>query len=61
MPDYHVEFHLPAGNRIQKRQALISCFLNEEPGHGRGSLASRYLYIVEAYGTYGIYLKDQRN
>ena len=57
MPDYHVEFHLPAGNRIQKRQALISCFLNEEPGGGRGSLASRYLYIVETYGAYGIYLK----
>lgn len=48
---------LPSGNRIQKRQALISCFLNEEAEIGRGDDASRYQYNVESYGDYGIFLK----
>lgn len=57
MPTYNYSFQLPYGNRIQKRQAIISCFLNEEAGTGIGSRASRYIYNVENYGNYAIYLK----
>ncbi len=57
MPTHICNYKLPDGNRQQKRQALISCFLNEEPGSGRGDNASRYQYNVESYGDYGIFLK----
>ena len=57
MPTYFIDYELPAGNRSQMRQALISCFLNEIAGTGRDDHASRYQYNVEAYGNYGIYLR----
>lgn len=57
MATYICDYKLPSGNRSQKRQALISCFLNEEAGIGRGDDASRYQYNVETYGNYGIFLK----
>lgn len=57
MPTYTYDYRLPSGNRSQKRKALISCFLNEEAGNGRGDDSSRYQYNVEAYGNYGIYLR----
>ena len=57
MPTYTCDYRLPSGNRSQKRQDLISCFLNEEAGIGRGDDASRYQYKVESYGNYGIFLK----
>lgn len=57
MPTYIVDYKLPVGNRVQMRKALISCFLNETPGTGRGDSSSRYQYNVEKYGKYGIYLK----
>ena len=57
MSTYTCNYILPSGNRYQKRQALISCFLNEEAGTGRGDDASRYQYNVESYGDYGIFLK----
>lgn len=41
MPTYTCDYRLPSGNRAQKRQALISCFLNEEAGIGRGDDVSR--------------------
>ena len=50
-------YRLPNGNRQQKRQSLIICFLNEEPGNGKGIDASRYQYNVESYGDYEIFLK----
>ena len=57
MPTYTCDYRLPSGNRSQKRQALVSCFLSEEAGIGRGENASRYQYNVESYGDYGIFLK----
>ncbi|MDO4581403.1 MAG: DNA adenine methylase [Bacillota bacterium] len=57
MPTYTCKYRLPSGNRSHKRQALISCFLNEEAGIGRGDEASRYQYNVESYEGYGIFLK----
>lgn len=57
MPTYTFDFQLPDGNRTQKRQAIILCFLKENSGTGIGTNASRYLYNVETYGDYGIYLK----
>lgn len=57
MATYICEYRLPQGNRSQKRQALISHFLNEEAGKGRGNDASRYQYNVECYDGYGIFLK----
>lgn len=52
-----IEYRLPSGNRIQKRQSLITCFLNEVSGTGRGEDTSRYQYNVETYNEYGIFLK----
>lgn len=57
MPMYICDYRLPDGNRQQKRHALITCFLNEQPGTGKGDDASRYQYNVEVYGSYGIFLK----
>ena len=57
MPTYTCDYKLPSGDRSQKRQSLISCFLNEEAGIGIGDNASRYQYNVESYGDYGIFLK----
>lgn len=57
MPTYYIDYELPIGNRSQMRQALISCFLNETAGTGKGENASRYQYNVETYGNYGIYLR----
>ncbi len=57
MPTYVYDYILPTGDRTQKRQSLISCFLNENAGTGRGNDASRYQYNVEEYEGYGIYLK----
>ncbi len=57
MPNYICNYTLPNGNRIEKRKALITCFLNENPGTGRGDNASRYRYEVDSYGNYGIFLK----
>lgn len=57
MPSHIVDYELPVSNRTQMRIDLISCFLNEFPGTGRGNNASRYQYNVETYGNYGIYLK----
>lgn len=57
MPNYICDYILPSGNRTQKRKDLITCFLNEETGIGRGNDASRYQYNVESYNGYGIFLK----
>lgn len=57
MAIYVYDYILPVGDRIQKRKALISCFLNENAGTGRGDAASHYQYNVETYGNYGIYLR----
>lgn len=57
MPTYVINYNLPITNRVQMRQDLITCFLNEVAGTGRDDNASRYLYNVETYGNYGIYLR----
>lgn len=57
MPTYTCDYRLPSGNRSQRKQALISCFLNEEAGIDRGDDASRYQYNVESYSNYGIFSK----
>lgn len=57
MPMYVVNYNLPIVNRVQMRQSLITVFLNEVPGTGRGDNTSRYQYNVEIYGNYGIYLR----
>ena len=57
MANYECNFRLPSGNRAEKREALISCFLHEVAGLGRDNDASRYRYNVETYNGYGIFLK----
>lgn len=54
---YNTNFTLPTGDRKNKREILIKCFLNEKPGTGSGNNASRYRYEVETYGQYKIFLK----
>ena len=57
MPIHMCKYQLPEGDRIFKRVSLIEQFLREVPGTGRGPLASKYQYDVEAYGSYTIYLR----
>ena len=57
MPFHVINFQLTSGGRLIKRKTLIERFLNELPGTGNGSEASRYQYNVESYGEYGIFLK----
>ena len=57
MANYVYDYQLPSGDRNQKRQALIACFLDEDSGIGTGNDASRYQYNVETYGEYSIFLK----
>lgn len=57
MPDHTRTYQLPTGDRAQQRRDLIQCFLEEEPGSGKGPLASRYRYDVDAWDDYGIYLR----
>ncbi len=57
MAAYICDYILPPGNRFEKRHALISRFLDEEAGAGRGDNASRYQYNVDSYNGYGIFLK----
>lgn len=57
MATYIRNYKLPKGNRTKKRKALISHFLKEEPGTGKGDDASHYQYNVETYKKYVIYLR----
>ena len=57
MPFHVINFQLTSGGRLIKRKTLIERFLNELPGTGNRSEASRYQYNVESYGEYQIYLK----
>lgn len=57
MANHVSEYRLPEGGRALKRRALISHFLDEEPGNGNGNAASRYCYYVEQFGEYRIFLK----
>ena len=57
MANHICEYQLPSGDRFKKRQSLISSFLNEQAGDGRGEKASRYQYNVESFGEYGVFLK----
>lgn len=53
----NINYHLPVGDRAQMRRSLIETFVNETPGTGGGEDASRYMYTVERFGDYTIYLK----
>ena len=55
MATYIYNYCLPSGDRNRKRQALISCFLDEQAGTGAGTAASRYQYNVETYERYAIF------
>ncbi|MDD3882695.1 MAG: hypothetical protein PHI27_10625 [Eubacteriales bacterium] len=57
MPENVVDFRLPAGDRAQKREALICCFMSEAAGTGKDDCASRYRYNVESYCGYTVFLK----
>lgn len=52
-----INYTLPLGDRISMRKNLIQIFLCESPGTGTGNNASRYLYNVEQFGDYCIFLK----
>lgn len=50
MAHHDIFYTLPAGDRTYKRYQLVSLFLQEEPGEGKGTLASTYTYTVESWG-----------
>ncbi len=52
-----ISYILPLGDRVTMRKNLIETFLQEEPGTGIENNASRYIYNVEQFGKYGIFLK----
>lgn len=52
-----INYSLPIGSRKTMRKALISEFLNEQPGTGIDDNASRYRYNVETFLNYTIFLK----
>lgn len=54
---HYCEYILTAGSRQLKRVNLITCFLEEKAGTGKGDKASRYQYNVESFGDYRIFLK----
>ena len=56
MAHHDIFYTLPAGDRTYKRYQLVSLFLQEEPGEGKGTLASTYTYTVESWGRYTICL-----
>ena len=50
MPVEYIELNwqLPKlGDRNELRKSLVLKFLEEEPGEGKGDLATRYKYIIE--------------
>lgn len=53
MAHHDIFYTLPAGDRTYKRYQLVSLFLQEEPGEGKGTLASTYTYTVEKYSLQG--------
>lgn len=53
----NINFNLTGENRTDYRKNLILKFIEEKPGTGSGNLASRYLYNVECFNNYAIYLK----
>lgn len=58
MPTYTIDFNLMSTNRVQMRRDLISQFMLESPGNGRGNDASHYIYNVETLNSnYAIQLK----
>lgn len=58
MATFNVNYTLPVTNRQQMRTDLISQFMTELPGTGKGNNATRYKYDVESLGNkYGIFLK----
>lgn len=48
---------LLAGSRIEARREIVSLFLNEQCGTGKGELSSKYEYTVEQYDNLCIVLK----
>ena len=56
MPLTTQTYTLPIIDRQQMRRDVISLFMNEQPGTGTGSNASRYVYTVENYNNYRIEL-----
>lgn len=56
MPTYYVQHTLKANNRINIRNELVSLFLKEQPGTGKGINCSTYHYAVESFNSYSIVL-----
>lgn len=52
--------HFP-NDRILLRQELINLFLQEQPGTGKGDLASRYRYVIKIIGNNEIYWSRPAN
>lgn len=52
-----VIYTLKSTERKAVRDEIITLFLDEIPGKGVGDLCSNYVYTVDSYGDYDIYLK----
>lgn len=59
MPHYEVDLHIDnIGSRNTIRMKVVNIFSAEQPGHGKGELASKYTYYVETLSNnQRIYLK----
>lgn len=56
MPTVCVQHALQANNRVDIRNELVSLFLQEQPGTGKGVNCSTYRYTVENFNNYSIVL-----
>ena len=56
MPTNYVQHALQANNRAGIRNELVTLLLQEQPGTGKGTNASRYRYAVETFNNYSIVL-----
>ena len=56
MPITSVQYTLQANNRVDIRNELVSLFLKEQPGTGKGDDCSAYRYMVETFNHYSVVL-----
>lgn len=63
MPNFDAELHIDnIGSRNDIRMRVVDIFSTEQPGHGKGELASKYTYYVETLNhNRRIYLKRPAN
>ena len=62
MPLFHRSLTLPDNlNRREIRRYVVDCFLDEEPGHGKKELTTKYIYEVEKCLNRNVFISRPAN